>query len=61
MLSEFENKVLNFIKANGLFEPAGKVLLAVSGGADSMGLLHCLAVNLRTYQSSFARQRFRPG
>jgi tRNA(Ile)-lysidine synthase len=43
MLSEFENKVLNFIKANGLFEPAGKVLLAVSGGADSMGLLHCLA------------------
>jgi hypothetical protein len=30
MLSEFENKLAGFIKANGLFEQAGKILLARS-------------------------------
>jgi tRNA(Ile)-lysidine synthase len=39
MLLEFEKKVAGFIKANGLFVPAGKILLAVSGGADSTALL----------------------
>src|SRR4030042_1103095 len=42
MLLEFEKKVADFIKANGLFEPADKILLAVSGGADSTALLYAL-------------------
>jgi len=42
MLSEFEKKVADFIKANQLFGSADKVLLAVSGGADSTALLHSM-------------------
>ncbi len=42
MLSEFENKIANFIRENQLFENSSKVLLAVSGGADSMALLHVM-------------------
>jgi tRNA(Ile)-lysidine synthase len=42
MLSEFENKVADFIKANRLCEPADKILLAVSGGADSTVLLYVM-------------------
>ncbi len=49
MLLEFEQKVSNFIKANELFGsadkarlPAAKVLLAVSGGADSTALLYAM-------------------
>jgi tRNA(Ile)-lysidine synthase len=43
MLPEFENKVAGFIKANGLCESADKILLAVSGGADSTTLLYVMA------------------
>lgn len=43
MLSEFEKKVADFIKANELFGSADKVLLAVSGGADSTALLHAIS------------------
>ena len=43
MLLEFENKVADFIKANGLCESADKILLAVSGGADSTALLYAMA------------------
>jgi len=42
MLLEFEQKVGDFIKANELFGPADKVLLAVSGGADSTALLYAM-------------------
>jgi len=42
MLSEFEQKVGDFIKANELFGPADKILLAVSGGADSTALLYAM-------------------
>lgn len=42
MLTEFENKIAGFIKANGLFGSADKILLAISGGADSIALLHTL-------------------
>ncbi len=42
MLSEFEQKVGDFIKANKLFDSADKVLLAVSGGADSTALLYAM-------------------
>jgi len=42
MCAKFENKVAEFVKANGLFESAGKVLLAVSGGADSTALLYVM-------------------
>jgi tRNA(Ile)-lysidine synthase len=42
MLAEFENKVADFIRAHALSGPADKILLAVSGGADSTGLLHLM-------------------
>lgn len=49
MLLEFEQKVCAFISANELFGsadkahlPAAKVLLAVSGGADSIALLYAM-------------------
>ena len=43
MLSEFEKKVADFIKAHELFGSADKVLLAVSGGADSTALLYVIS------------------
>jgi tRNA(Ile)-lysidine synthase len=43
MLSEFEKKLYDFIKANKLFGSADKVLLAISGGADSTVLLHAIS------------------
>ncbi len=46
MLSRLEKKVVDFIKANGLFDSAEKLLLAVSGGADSTALL-CVMQALR--------------
>ncbi|MCJ7638656.1 MAG: hypothetical protein MUO70_02010, partial [Euryarchaeota archaeon] len=42
MLSEFERKIADFAKANELFSSAGKILLAVSGGADSTALLYVM-------------------
>jgi tRNA(Ile)-lysidine synthase len=42
MLLEFEKKVADFIKANSLVDPAERVLLAVSGGADSTALLYAM-------------------
>ena len=42
MLLEFENKIAGFIKANGLFDPADGILLAVSGGADSTALMYVM-------------------
>jgi tRNA(Ile)-lysidine synthase len=42
MSTAFENTIAEFIKAEGLCEPAGGILAAVSGGADSMALLHVL-------------------
>ena len=42
MLTEFENKVAGFIEDNVPFGPVAKVLLAVSGGADSTALLYAM-------------------
>jgi len=42
MLSEFEKKVAAFAKANELFGSAERILLAVSGGADSTALLYVI-------------------
>jgi tRNA(Ile)-lysidine synthase len=42
MLAEFESKVADFVKAHALLRTADKVLLAVSGGADSTVLLHLM-------------------
>jgi tRNA(Ile)-lysidine synthase len=42
MLLEFEKKVADFIKANRLFDSADKILLAISGGADSTALLYTI-------------------
>ncbi|MFC1635059.1 tRNA lysidine(34) synthetase TilS [Planctomycetota bacterium] len=42
MLLEFENKLAYFIKAHDLFSSAAKVVLAVSGGADSTALLYAI-------------------
>lgn len=40
MSHEFEDEVLNFVHTEELFGDGDKLLLAVSGGADSMALLH---------------------
>ncbi len=49
MLLDFEQKVADFVRVNKLFDsvdkarlPAAKVLLAVSGGADSTALLYAM-------------------
>jgi tRNA(Ile)-lysidine synthase len=42
MLSEFEKKVADFLRANELIGSAARLLLAVSGGADSTALLHAM-------------------
>ena len=42
MLSEFEKKVADYVKANELLGPADNLLLAVSGGADSTALLYTM-------------------
>jgi tRNA(Ile)-lysidine synthase len=44
MLLDFEKKLADFISVNKLFSPAGKIVLAVSGGADSMALLYAMYV-----------------
>ncbi len=44
MLLEFENKVSDFSKKCGFFKTARRILLAVSGGADSIALLHVMYV-----------------
>lgn len=43
MLLELEKSVLNFIKSEHLFGLAERVLLGVSGGADSTALLHVMS------------------
>lgn len=43
MLCEFEQKILDYITARRLIPAEAKVLSAVSGGADSIALLHCLS------------------
>ncbi len=42
MVSDFEDKLAGFIKKNNLFASADRILLAVSGGADSTALLYAL-------------------
>ena len=42
MLSGFEQRVAGFIADNDLFGSSGKIVLAVSGGADSIALLYCM-------------------
>ncbi len=43
MPEQLEETVAEFIRQHGLFAGAGRILLAVSGGADSTALLHILA------------------
>jgi tRNA(Ile)-lysidine synthase len=42
MLNRLEQKVAEFIRRHGLLAEAARILLAVSGGADSIALLHLL-------------------
>jgi tRNA(Ile)-lysidine synthase len=42
MLLEFEKKVADFVKANRLFESTDRIVLALSGGADSTALLYAM-------------------
>ncbi len=41
-LNDFEKKVLKTIKENELIEKGDKIVLAVSGGPDSISMLNCL-------------------
>ena len=43
MLNGFEKSLAKFIKANELFGSAEKILLAVSGGADSTALMYAMS------------------
>ena len=42
MLLEFEKKLADFINSNELLSSAGKILMAVSGGADSVALMYAM-------------------
>ena len=42
MQTDFEQKAADFIRVNGLLASADKLLLAVSGGADSTALMHLM-------------------
>ncbi len=42
MLLEFEKKIADLIGENGLFSPDNRILLAVSGGADSTSLMYVM-------------------
>ena len=42
MLLEFEKKLADFVKTNGLLGSEEKILLAISGGADSIALMYAL-------------------
>ncbi len=42
MISEFAKRISAFISAHGLFTPDDRVLVTLSGGADSVALLHVL-------------------
>ena len=42
MLLEFEKKLADFVRVNGLLGSAEKILLAVSGGADSIALMYAI-------------------
>lgn len=41
-MGSVEDKLFDWIDSNGLFESSGRVLLAVSGGADSVVMAHAL-------------------
>jgi len=47
MLVDFEKKVADFAASIGLFNSADKILLAISGGADSTALLYVTNVLVR--------------
>jgi tRNA(Ile)-lysidine synthase len=47
MLLELEQKVSDFIRTNRLFNSANRILLAVSGGADSTALLYAMCALTR--------------
>ncbi len=42
MLKRFEKRIAEFVRSQRIFKPADKVLLAVSGGADSTALLYAM-------------------
>ena len=44
-MNKFDHEVFRFIEKHSLFTPRNRVLIACSGGVDSVALLHFFAVN----------------
>lgn len=45
VMKEFDNMIIGFIQKQSLLTPGSRILIACSGGVDSMALLHFLASN----------------
>ncbi|MBC8043491.1 MAG: tRNA lysidine(34) synthetase TilS [Rhizobacter sp.] len=54
VLTPFEKRLLEHVKLRGLIEPGDRVLVALSGGLDSVALLHLMAAVQPYFKLSIA-------